>query len=233
MLDVKTGSYGFLKKIGVPESLVQGLSAKGYKISVGHKSLAIFGANGDLASTVYLGNTASDLVKGSVSPVEDAQKVASAIVMLLSWVAVPGGGEPKPAASISEKIIGVSPAPSKAPVDGVIALRDATALYQCVKGSSKGSVYVTVALNATVKVAARVMEQGLAVRVECSDETLSALESALAGVGIAVKGDYASGHFSCTNVSPARVLGAILLDSGIKFDTPLPDVSKVAALCSK
>jgi hypothetical protein len=117
-------------------------------------------------------------------------------------------------------------------------LRDAKAMYQRVKGTSSGSIYVTVALNSKLKVAARTEGIQLSVRVEGAGLDDPVIVAKLTEQGLSMKkGDtsfkYMSGHYPCTPEAPtAKVMGAILMGSGIEFDSPLPKFSKVKALCS-
>lgn len=118
---------------------------------------------------------------------------------------------------------------------GVIPLRDAKALYQRVNGTSPDSVYVAVGISENCKVAARVLGNKLAVRVEGSLSPFA--HKAFSGLGIDKKVnnkqgfEYYSQHFDCNEAAtPEKVLGAILLGCGIKFDSGLPDVNKVREL---
>lgn len=109
-----------------------------------------------------------------------------------------------------------------------VKLRDATVLYQRVEGTDSSSVYRLVAANDKVKMAVRVKSGGtLSVRLEGTID--STVESKLIGYGLSKKnaGHY-SGHFDCTACSPESFIGAIIVGSGIRFTTPIPDYSKVS-----
>lgn len=117
---------------------------------------------------------------------------------------------------------------------GMVHLKDATEMYQQVHSTSAGSVYVVVALNDNVRIAARIKGGSLSLRVE--GDFSEKVKKALAAQGIQMKGkvkdgagawEYASGHFECGNVPPDRVVGAILVASGLPFDSPIPDMKKV------
>lgn len=118
---------------------------------------------------------------------------------------------------------------------GVVPLREATTLYQRVKGTSKGSVYVVVgvAANDKVKLAAKIdgsNEMALTVRAE--GDGLSAAAATLTQHGLSAKNkdgvSYMSGHYACTTEAPpAKVLGSILLGCGLEFKTPLPVIAKI------
>ena len=114
-------------------------------------------------------------------------------------------------------------------------LKEATALYQRVHGTSGGSVYVAIAISENLRVAARIKGPKLSVRVEGVFSAQA--KEALASQGIQFKGaaeasgyDYASGHYDCGLVPPERVVGAILFGCGLPFDTPIPNMQKVREL---
>lgn len=122
------------------------------------------------------------------------------------------------------------------PVPGVVPLRDAKAMYQRVMGTSGGSVYVVVALASELKLAARMVGDGLSVRAEGDALNYPETKVRLAQQGLVHKVaptfNYMSGHYTCNaEAPPQKVLGAILLGSGIAFDTPIPNINtfKMAA----
>lgn len=109
-----------------------------------------------------------------------------------------------------------------------VKLSDAEFLYQKVKGTSSGSIYRVIALSDSLRIAARVHESVVSIRVEGVNGNISSEDSkALGKVGLLGKGvDYMSGHFTCLKCPPKRLIGAVLLDSGIKFLTPIPQISE-------
>lgn len=117
----------------------------------------------------------------------------------------------------------------------VIPLRDAKALYQRVVGTSEGSVYVVVAIsvNGKVKIAAKVEGGGASLSVRAEGDGMdSDVVTRLSGQGMTLKvkpqSQYMSGHYHCNQLAPPdKVLGAILLGSGIPFRTPLPTMDEV------
>lgn len=121
------------------------------------------------------------------------------------------------------------------PVNAVVPLRDAKALYQRVVGTSPGSVYVVVAMSDTINVAAKMDgPMALSVRVEGKGlddaATVAKLQSQKLTLKIKETFKYMSQHYPCNDdAPPQKVLGAILLGSGIEFNTPLPKVAKVKA----
>lgn len=249
---VKTGSYGFLKKIGVPEALVNGLSNKSYKVALGTHELSIVNSLGTVVSVVLLGCSVKELVKGEVPAskvISVAQEIAATIVKLFDSDAqkqyAPAPGTVKVKDTLFPFDSSDSPVAKAKPLAGsneaaslsgteLVHLRDATALYQRVMGTSQGSVYVVVGIAADVKFAVKLTTVNLSVRVETTGGKIAGpLLIVLQKLGFGSKGSYASGHYSCANASPERVLGAVLFGSGLKFDTVMPDLEKVRILCSK
>lgn len=123
---------------------------------------------------------------------------------------------------------------SSGPIDNVIPLRTAKAMYQRVIGTSNQSVYVVVAIasKADVKVAAKVNNHALSVRVEGDGLSKANVVAKFTEQGLSLKKQtefmYMSGHYSCDeDAPPDKVLGAILMGSGVHFDTVIPLMSKV------
>jgi hypothetical protein len=126
----------------------------------------------------------------------------------------------------------VLPIPVVTPVSDIIPLREAATMYQRVRGTSQGSVYVVVAFNDKLKIAARIHSgHHIAIRAEPADGIAFTAEEVnkLKSQNINLKGTYASGHFECDKVPVARTLGAVLIGLGIPFTTPLPDAAIVAS----
>ncbi len=106
-------------------------------------------------------------------------------------------------------------------------LRDANKMYQPVKGTSGGSRYFVVGGNPDLRIAARLKDGTLSVRVEgpgWKKHTASLQE-----VGFALQldaKDYASVHLSVgDNLTLAsKTLGAVLLGLGVQLETPLPNL---------
>lgn len=126
-----------------------------------------------------------------------------------------------------------SPAPAPvAPAGWPEKLSDAGKMYQPVKGTSQGSVYSTVALSETMKVAVRVGADKLSVRVEGSCVSNPTMIKKMAELGLTEsKGSHYSMHMSCGNVPVERVIGAILAGLGVEFATPVPQLSRVKETC--
>lgn len=117
-------------------------------------------------------------------------------------------------------------------VDGAklpkVKLADAVALYQPVSSTSQGSTYVCVGISDDLKFAARRKDQSLSIRVEGA---VAVHKTALIAAGFneehITKG-YTSVHFhDVDTVMAQRALGAVLMGTGVAFQTPMPDMSKV------
>lgn len=108
-----------------------------------------------------------------------------------------------------------------------VKLRDATAMYQPVIGTSANSRYFLVAARHDLKMAARWSGNQLSVRIEGTgfDKYLKEIQSA----GFDKKGggaDYTSIHLSVQDAPMARkALGALIFGLGVQMHTPLPDVN--------
>jgi hypothetical protein len=116
-------------------------------------------------------------------------------------------------------------------------LRDAHALYQPVAGTSPGSRYFLVAGTEDLRVAARLLHGKLSVRVEGDGLSEHVSKFTAAGFALSHKGGncvHVSMHLEVGgDLSAARkALGAILLGTGIEFETPYPDLGLVASVGS-
>ena len=112
----------------------------------------------------------------------------------------------------------------------VCKLRDATVLYQRVEGTNPASVYRLVAANDKVKMAVRVVTspQSVTLSVRVEGDTSVATENKLTAYGLSKKNNgHFSGHFDCEHCSPDSLIGAIIMGSGIRFTTPIPEYEKV------
>jgi hypothetical protein len=97
------------------------------------------------------------------------------------------------------------------------ALKDATDLYQPVHGTDEGSTYYVIALNDTLKVAARIKNKNkVSLRVEGSG--MKALKPKLKAAGLVDSGTYCSVHLSADTDDLARKsIGAVLFGIGEPF----------------
>jgi len=107
-----------------------------------------------------------------------------------------------------------------------VKLEAATELYQPVLGTSSGSIYRVAALMKGCAMAIRVTSSTLSVRME--GQGLKAMASSLEDVGIIVKGQYASAHYSITD-APLRhkTLGAILGRVGFANIKEIADMAQL------
>jgi hypothetical protein len=106
----------------------------------------------------------------------------------------------------------------------------ATKLYQPVLGSSPNSRYFVVGVNQKFKVAARIKDHAVSIRVEGpglqSAETRSYMESL--GFENLQSGSYGSVHVNCQGVGqPAKMIGSVLLALSNEWKTGLPDIEKL------
>lgn len=112
-----------------------------------------------------------------------------------------------------------------------VKLRDATMLYQPVRGSSTGSRYFLVAANDDLRIAARLKGNSLSVRIEGPNIGKYVKQIESAGFGnYSVSSAYASMHLDVSGdpVLAAKALGAVLMGLGVKLETPLPELKWIA-----
>jgi hypothetical protein len=198
------------------------------------KALGLATQEGDDFITFWHGNKGYKLAMNwLMSPVQIQAELNSFMLFVLTEI----GNEQKSNIPVNVKPSDPVQMSAPEPSNDVIPLRDACAMYQRVKGTSSGSVYVAVAMTDALKIAVRVEGIQLSVRAEGSalDDSSTVAKLTAQGLSLKVKPDfkYMSGHYPCTDEAPAnKVLGAILLGCGIEFDTPLPKFNKVKGLCS-
>lgn len=111
-----------------------------------------------------------------------------------------------------------------------IKLRDATMMYQPVHGTSASSRYFLVAANADLRVAVRIQNATLSVRIEGKGWEKYKDKMTAAGFGkLSSKKEYSSMHLEVgpDKVMMSKTLGAVLLGLGIPMETPLPDILKI------
>src|SRR4051812_25966190 len=230
-LIVKTGKYFFIKNLGVDSSLIDALAKAGIKFALGAVDFSLISSSN---KTLYTGSFIApsvELANGSATSVAKAHaknELTKGIKQALSGVVIVT--PPKLDVHTGAQALGVV---SDVTIpSGPVFLGVATALYQPVRGTSPESVYVVVGLSSDAKVAAKIKNNSISIRVEGPNGVLSnKVITAFAAQGLQAKKDkYLSGHFTCENVSTERVLGAVLIASGIKFTTPIPDVSIVKSL---
>lgn len=134
-----------------------------------------------------------------------------------------------PPQDLSEQVAGPAPPPaavghydiSQMETGSRVKLRDATALYQPVYGSSSGSRYFAVALSDGLNLAARFASHQLSVRAEGSD--LKTHKAALQKIGFKNCEEYCSIHLSgVDDLLAKKAMGSLLMAVGADFQTPLP-----------
>jgi hypothetical protein len=168
-----------------------------------------------------------------VKPMPDSWKVEEAIEQPVEEVVAPAPGvlgKLPPIKHIKEPVPGAWPIfPSDKMISAhTIKLRDATMMYQPVKGSDSTSRYFVVAANKDLRVAARFQNQQLSVRIEGPAWEKYAPSIVACGFDKVLKEKgYASLHLAVGPdvVLASKTLGAILLGLGIPMDTPLPSLS--------
>lgn len=106
-----------------------------------------------------------------------------------------------------------------------VTLKNAKYLYQKVQGTSAGSIYRVIAIASSFLMAARIHENTVSIRLEPTEVLDKKIESKFKSLGLQSKGNYMSGHFTCTKCTPKRLIGAILVDSELEFLTPIPTVT--------
>jgi hypothetical protein len=111
-----------------------------------------------------------------------------------------------------------------------VLLKDATVLYEPVKGSSSGSVYycVGISVDESVKVAARVRNSGeVSIRIEGD---INSHAGSISDAGLAVhNSNYASIHVNgCTDTTLAgKVVGSVLGCLGVEYKTLAPNLKYI------
>ncbi len=120
---------------------------------------------------------------------------------------------------------------TKIKTDPVVDLRDATKMYQPVKGTSGGSRYFVVAGNDDLRVAARYKNDTLSVRIEGPKWEKHIASIKACGFDLKdQKKNYCSVHLAVPEqVLAQKTLGAVLLGLGIPLDTPIPNLNVIKA----
>lgn len=102
----------------------------------------------------------------------------------------------------------------------LIPLRQATRLYQPVKGTSPGVRYYLIAANEELRVAGRVNGGSLAIRIEGPGLAKHAKTVLAMGFGVKDKNTYASFHLNPgSSEMAAKTLGAVVAGLGFQFET--------------
>jgi len=218
----KGQNYTILKDTyKVPQTNLDSMKSLGIILKVGDTAIELVSPTG-LSKTHSFNTLVSNTVKNpQPEHVVQVNAFVSSYINLASQSAAQAiPATPKPKASASYTTV------SQADVDKmpVVQLRDATALYQRVHGTSGGSIYRVVALNDKLKMAARIKGNAVSIRIEgvLDSKSVKAFEE----LNISKKSDeYMSGHFSCEKCTPQKLIGSILVGSGVEFSTPIPVIS--------
>lgn len=254
MLVIKSGQYGILEKLGVASNFITALKSANVKIGVGAKDISFYHGS-DLLSAVSFPKLLTDIVNGKYPQwsAQNTSAIEGAITEAVTKKGVTGLKFSKAAKAAQIEAmdqalletqqkeitsnITLKPGPmpsahSDAGKDLPMAiLKDASALYQRVRGTSDDSVYVVVAMGSGIKVAARYHHQNrVSLRVE--GNLTAPIRAAFLNHNFALgkSGEYMSMHAICENVPADRVVGAVLAGVGLEFDTPIPNLFKVRAL---
>jgi hypothetical protein len=219
----KGQNYSILKEtFKVPVGHLENLKILGIILKVNDTSIAL--DNGKGLVEVHSFNTLSNnIVKNpQTKDIVGVNAFVSNYLILANQAAsqaIPS--EPKKA-PIAPAYVAVS----QADVDAmpVVKLRDAVALYQRVHGTSGGSIYRVVALNDKLKVAVRIKGVSVSIRIEGVLDSASV--NAFSALGIIKHSDeYMSGHFNCEKCTPQKLIGSVLVGSGVAFNSPMPVIS--------
>ena len=116
---------------------------------------------------------------------------------------------------------------SAQPMSAVLAMAPvkltvADRMYQPVWGTSKGTKYYTVALGPDAAVAVRFA--GLNVSIRAERMSVKA-RKAFKDLGFSDQPDYMSVHLKAVKTTPIRLVGAVLLATGLDWETPMPKLS--------
>lgn len=250
-------TYPFLQKVGISNLLIQDIDNADIQVHLGFFDMQLVGPGGDVLASIKLAKSTNDMMKDNVpdsimaaikGTIEKA--IHKALNMELAegdkfdtmldelgeeaaeWKPDPQAKhvEPEPKVETANQPAFQSGAamlsPEKVIKGEVVPLKEATFLYQPVKGTSNGSRYFVVAIGDGVKVAARMKGSSISIRVEGEGLT-SKVKANFASVALEDKGEYMSGHFETGNSTSLRVVGAVLLGSGVDFKTPMPNLNYI------
>lgn len=110
--------------------------------------------------------------------------------------------------------------------DAVIALRDAKAIGQKVKGTSGGSVYNAVAIG-PVNFAVKFTATNCSIRAE-SNVMTAQLKKKLKDAGFTDNGGYLSMHMKLNGVNAMRAIGAVLYSMDMPFEAVATTTAQVS-----
>ena len=112
-------------------------------------------------------------------------------------------------------------AKSSVNISDVAKLHEAKFLGQKTRGTSPGSIYRCIAISSRLNVAARInYPSAVSIRAEGLPNQFEVAK--LKALGFSLSGTLQSGHWSLhldtAGLTPARVIGAVLMDMGVPFD---------------
>lgn len=203
----------------------------------------IMKGNADPATTAICANTAVELMKAGLKAVGAGAMAEFTAGAKASEFDAELTGKPdiapmpNPNVSVPKNVSKGASAVAKAKYDALkkngeavkaaaalndpIKLRDAVDLGQAVYGTSKGSIYWTIAVSERVKIAARIVPSGVNATLSLRAEGLpnQQEQSLLLATGMSKSAEgHWSMHLECGSVPVARVVGAWLMGVGIDFD---------------
>lgn len=171
---------------------------------------------------------------GKLPPITKTPMTFSEAVKQAS-VATPGGAAMQHPAAVVQQVPNAGTLWPMFDMDKIktadlVKLRDATHMYQPVHGSSPGSRYFMVGANSDLRIAARLKNGQLSVRIEGPNWSQYKHQIQSVGFSKLSKGDgYASVHFDVgDDIGLAnKTLGAILTGLGIGLETPIPNLAVI------
>lgn len=250
-------AWTILEKLGFYPDVCEKLKGLGYSVKLGTGGLFLTVTGGFVVASVPISPSKLSLLKQGTLAEGTKALIANQIIAALKkhapkdfgqWVITPELEQASKPKSILDIVppINKDPEPPAEPAPTVqawaefpeaqkktaspVKLRDATMMYQPVRGTSNSSRYYVVGANKDLRIAARLQGDALSVRAE--GPGWGKYKGALSLAGFQKVEDanqYASLHL---NVGPnavmaAKTLGAVLMGLGVKLETPLPELSKL------
>lgn len=214
----KDGNMQFLEKLGVGLNLRDALDQSGLQVHLGFSDFEIRTPSGTSLQKIKLATSSNSIMKGT-APGPVVKAVCGSVTVAINKALHTYHGGPTtihaPVEDFPEAVIELP----------VIPLTDAEYLYQPVRGTSSGSKYFLVARAGHIKVAARVQGSTVSIRVV---GTSPEAKNKFLSVGLDEKGDHLSAHFEANSqATPHKIIGAVLMGTGIPFDTTLPSVDLI------
>lgn len=250
-------AWTILEKLGFYPDVCEKLKSLGYSVTLGTGGLIITATGGFIVGSAAISPTKLSLLKQGTLQEGSKTLIANQIIAALKkhapkefgqWVVTP---ELEPA-SKPKSILDIVPPINKDPeppaepapkaqawaefpeaqmkTASLVKLRDATMMYQPVRGTSNSSRYYVIGANKDLRIAARLQGDALSVRVEGPGWGKYKGALTLAGFQkVEDSNQYASLHLNVGQnaVLAAKTLGAILMGLGVKLETPLPELSKL------